>query len=102
MLEPEAKTETGVAGPGWACFECHRVCRQQDVNWEADHSKFREERGYVDGGVDPDEEACDPSVIGVNELVANLMLRRLFGVADREQLPTVGIGRCGTSVTTSK
>jgi len=80
VLEPEAKVETAVAGPGWPCFECQRVWRQDDVDWESDHPEFRGERGYVDGGVDPDEEDRDPSVIGVNCIVAGFMQRRLFGV----------------------
>lgn len=80
ILEPEAKVETAVAGPGWPCFECQRVWRQQDIDWEGDHPEFRGERGYINGGVDPDEEARDPSVIGVNALVAGLMQRRLLGV----------------------
>jgi hypothetical protein len=83
VLQPEAKIETAVAGPGWACFNCQRVWTQEDVDYEADHPKFRGERGYVPGGVDPeeDEEATrDPSVIGVNSLVAGLMQRRLLAI----------------------
>ncbi|QRV16321.1 ThiF family adenylyltransferase [Haloterrigena salifodinae] len=85
-LESEAKIETAVAGPGWPCFKCQRVWTQADVDWEADHPEFRGERGYVDGGVDPDEEDRDPSVIGVNAIAAGLMQRRFLaltlGVAD--------------------
>ncbi|WP_424016278.1 ThiF family adenylyltransferase (plasmid) [Halorientalis pallida] len=86
VLEPEAKVETAVAGPGWPCFKCQRVWTQDDVDWEADHPEFRGERDYVDGGVDPDEEGRDPSVIGVNAMVAGLMQRRFLAI-------TLGIAR---------
>lgn len=80
VLESEAKVEIAVAGPGWPCFECQRVWAQDDVDWEADHPEFRGERGYVDGGRGPDEEDRDPSVIGVNALVAGLMQRRFLAL----------------------
>lgn len=80
VLESEAKVETAVAGPGWPCFECQRVWTQDDVDWEADHPEFRGERGYVDGGVDLAAEDRDPSVIGVNALVAGLMQRRFLAI----------------------
>ncbi|UHH25677.1 ThiF family adenylyltransferase [Halobacterium noricense] len=80
MLEKEAKAETAVAGPGWPCFECQRVWTQDAVDYEGGHPKFRGERGYVPGGVDPDEEDRDPSVIGVNAIVAGLMQRRLLAI----------------------
>ena len=48
------------------------------VDWEADHPEFRGERGYVQGGKDPDEEDRDPSVIGVNAIVTSLMQRRFL------------------------
>jgi hypothetical protein len=66
--------------------ECQRVWTQDDVDHEAGHPEFRGERGYVDGGVDPDEEDRDPSVIGVNAIVAGLMQRRFLGV-------TLGVAR---------
>jgi hypothetical protein len=80
VLEKEAKVETAVTGPGWPCFECQRVWTQDDVDWEADHPEFRGERGYVQGGKDPAEEDRDPSVIGVNAIVAGLMQRRFLAI----------------------
>jgi hypothetical protein len=82
-LEPEAKVETAVAGPGWPCFSCQRVWTQEDVDYEAENPEFRGERGYVPNGVDPeddDETARDPSVIGVNAMVAGLMQRRFLAI----------------------
>lgn len=80
VLEKEAKVETAVTGPGWPCFECQRVWTQDDVDWEADHPEFRGKRGYVEGGVDPDEKDRDPSVIGVNAIVAGLIQRRFLAI----------------------
>ena len=79
-LEPEAKAETAVSGPGWPCFECQRVWRPKDVQYERDHPAFRGERGYMEDGRDPDEEDRDPSVIGVNSIVAGLMQRRFLAL----------------------
>lgn len=79
-LLPEAKVETAVSGPGWPCFECQRVWKREDVEFERDHPEFRGERGYVDGGVDPDDEDRSPSVIGVNSQVAGLMQRRFMAI----------------------
>lgn len=81
LLTHESKVEVSVTGPGWPCFECQRVWRQEDVEYERDHPRFRGERGYVEGGVDPDEEPRSPSVIGINAMVAGLIQRRLMGIA---------------------
>jgi len=90
MLEPEAKAETAVSGPGWPCFECQRVWTPEDVEYERDNPAFRGERGYVEGGVDPDEEDRSPSVIGVNALVAGLMQRRFMGLTLGVAMGVVG------------
>lgn len=83
VLQPEAKVETAVAGPGWPCFNCQRVWTQEDIDYEAENPEFRGERGYVPNGVDPDEDdeaTRDPSVIGVNAMVAGLMQRRFLAI----------------------
>jgi hypothetical protein len=83
VLQPEAKVETAVAGPGWPCFSCQRVWTQEDIDYEAENPEFRGERGYVPNGVDPeedDETTRDPSVIGVNAMVAGLMQRRFLAI----------------------
>lgn len=90
VLQPEAKVETAVAGPGWPCFKCQRVWTQDDIDWEAEHPEFRGERGYVEGGVDPDHEDRDPSVIGVNAMVAGLMQRRFLAIVLGVARRTVG------------
>lgn len=86
-LQPEAKVEVAVTGPGWPCFKCQRVWRPEDVEYERDNPRFRGERGYIEGGVDPDEEDRSPSVIGINSIAAGLMQRRLqaivLGIASR-------------------
>lgn len=95
VLEKEAKVETAVTGPGWPCFECQRVWTQDDVDWEADHPEFRGKRGYVQGGKDPDEEDRDPSVIGVNAIVAGLMQRRFLAITLDVTQKAVGTLRLG-------
>jgi hypothetical protein len=83
VLQPEAKVETAVAGPGWPCFKCQRVWTQEDIDYEAENPEFRGERGYVPNGIDPeedDEATRDPSVIGVNAMVAGLMQRRFLAI----------------------
>lgn len=86
-LREEAKIETSVTGPGFPCFECQRVWSRDQVEFERDNPRFRGERGYVEGGVDPDEEPRSPAVIGVNDTVAGLLQLRLqalvLGVATR-------------------
>lgn len=80
LLTHESKVEVSATGPGWPCFECQRVWLPKDVEYERDHPRFRGERGYVEGGVNPDEEPRSPSVIGINAMVAGLIQRRLIGV----------------------
>lgn len=86
-LRGEAKIETSVTGPGFPCFKCQRVWSRRQVEFERDNPKYRGERGYVEGGVDPDEEPRSPAVIGVNDTVAGLIQLRLqalvLGVATR-------------------
>lgn len=43
-LQPEAKVEVAVTGPGWPCFKCQRVWRPEDVEYERDNPRFRGER----------------------------------------------------------
>ena len=89
-LDPEAKAETAVSGPGWPCFECQRVWTPDDVEYERDNPAFRGERGYVDGGVNLDDEDRSPSVIGVNALAAGLMQHRLMALALGVAMGTTG------------
>lgn len=80
MLSHNSKVELAATGPGWPCFECQRIWRPQDVEFERDHPRFRGERAYVAGGVDPDEEPRSPSVIGINDMVVGQVFRRLKGI----------------------
>lgn len=80
MLGHEAKVEVNVTGPGWPCFECQRTWRPEDVEEERDDPRFRGDRGYIDGGIDPDEEPRSPSVIGINALAAGFVQRRLQAI----------------------
>lgn len=86
-LREEAKIETSVTGPGFPCFECQRVWSRDQVEFERDNPRYRGERGYVEGGVDPDEGPRSPAVIGVNDTVAGLLQLRLqalvLGVSTR-------------------
>lgn len=79
-LRREAKIETSITGPGFPCFECQMVWRPQDVEYEREHPRFRGERGYVEGGVDPEETPRSPSVIGINGVVAGLLQHRLVAL----------------------
>lgn len=89
MLGHEAKVEVNATGPDWPCFECQRVWRPQDVEYEHEDPRFRGERGYVDGGVDPDELPRSPSVIGFNAMVAGLVQRRLQAIVQQIGLRVV-------------
>lgn len=93
MLTHEAKIEVSATGPSWPCFECQRVWRQEDVQFEREYPRFRGERGYVEGGVDPDDEPRSPSVFGINQIVAGLIQRRLMATTLRIGLRVVGTFR---------
>lgn len=87
LLREEAKIQTSITGPGFSCFGCQRVWKREHVEREREHPRYRGERGYVEGGVDPSETPRSPSVIGINSIVAGLLQHRLtaltLGIAGR-------------------
>lgn len=92
-LRQEAKIQTSVTGPGFACFWCQRVWRSEDVEEELEHPRFRGEQRYVEGGVDPDELPRSPSVIGINSVVAGPLQHRLTALTLRIGARVVGTHR---------
>lgn len=94
-LLPEAKIQTSVTGPGFACFRCQRVWRLEDVEEEREHPRFRREQRYIEGGGEPSEPPRSPSVIGINSIVAGLLQHRLTALVLRIGARVVGTHRLG-------
>lgn len=92
-LRREAKIQTSVTGPGFACFRCQRVWRAEDVEEELENPRFRGEQRYVQGGVDPGDLPRSPSVIGINSIVAGLLQHRLTALVLRMGARVVGTHR---------
>lgn len=92
-LAPAAKIETSITGPGFPCFRCQRVWTSEDVEYERDDPRFRGDRTYVDGGVNPDQQPRSASVIGINSIVAGIIQQRLQGLALAISTRVVGIHR---------